>query len=55
MVVASPEEALNNLCDSHFPTAMEITEETIVEAHKLYRNETFINWTMSGSPLRGSS
>ena len=31
-VVASPEEALKNLCDIHFPTAIETTEETIAEA-----------------------
>ena len=31
-VAASPEEALKNLCDIHFPTAIETTEETIAEA-----------------------
>ena len=54
-VAASPEEALKNLWDTHFPTAIETTEGTIVEAHKLYSNKTLIKWTMSGSPLRGSS
>ena len=38
-VAASPEEALKNLCDIHFPTAIETTEETIAEAHKHYNNK----------------
>ena len=38
-VAASPEEALKNLCDIHFPTAIETTEETIAEAHKQYNNK----------------
>ena len=40
-VAASPEEALKNLCDIHFPTAIETTEDSILQAHKLYNDKTF--------------
>ena len=38
-VASSPEEALKNLCDIHFPTAIETMEESIAEAHIPYNNK----------------
>ena len=39
VTAASPEEALKNLCDIHFPTAMESTLESIQDAHLQYGNK----------------
>ena len=39
IVASSPEEALKNLCDIHFPTALETTEEAIASSQDQYNNK----------------
>ena len=39
VTASSPEEALKNLCDIHFPTALETTPESIADSHLQYNNK----------------
>ena len=39
VTASSPEEALKNLCDIHFPTALETTDEHIANSYEAYGNK----------------